>query len=199
MKKGKPPNIEVKFVKAGAIKTIRRRKPSRETAGLKYDMSQFYSMKSVLESLFGRTMYSKLKEAASFGDWQAATSKLLDSIMLSIETTVQIADQDWRDEVVSLAQDGRARIKEATTMADLFSVLSATLTQIIFIQIGDMPSHYGAEATVPLVARYWRLDRFRTVQYVQHARQREAVEALKSRREETAKRARAVEAGRNDA
>jgi hypothetical protein len=61
-----------------------KRRFSREESGLRYDMQQFYSMKVVLEQLFGKPTYQRLKETASLKDWKDSTSKLLRAIELSI-------------------------------------------------------------------------------------------------------------------
>ena len=70
--------VKVTFVKSGQM-TKSKRSSSRE-AGIRYDMSQFYSMKDVLEQLFGKRVYLRLKETASLKDWKDSTIKLLNAI-----------------------------------------------------------------------------------------------------------------------
>jgi hypothetical protein len=56
-----PPHISVKFV--GPDDKVRPgRQPTREEIGLRDDMSQFYSLRATLEALFGRPIYTELKE-----------------------------------------------------------------------------------------------------------------------------------------
>ena len=148
---------------------------------IRADMSQFYPMKSVLEQLFGKRCYRRLKETANLTDWKKETDKLLRCIELAIDTTVDVADDDWRLEIKNSLEMGRKNIKSAESITNLFSFLSATLTRLVFTQIGDLPYRGGVE-TVPLSARYWRLSGYRTVQYVQSKAQYQNQEQLREQR-----------------
>ena len=158
----------------GSEKTKGTRRLTREESGLRYDMSQFSSMKDVLEQLFGNPTYMRLKETASLSDWKKSTSQLLRAIELSIKATVTVADDDWRDAIADEIQLGLKLLQSVQHMDDLFCVLSATLTTIVFTQIGAMPKYRFTRKTVPLTERFWILNRYRTVQYVQTATQKEA-------------------------
>ena len=65
------------------------------TEELRFDMSQFYALKAVLEELLGHRVYSRLKETATLPDWKDVIQKLLRAIKIAIESTVDIADDDW--------------------------------------------------------------------------------------------------------
>src|SRR5260370_26742656 len=55
-----------------------------------------------------------------------------------------------------------------------FAGLTATLTAIVFTQLGFMPTRSRRSKKVPLSKEYWEMNNFRTVQYVQTSAQREA-------------------------
>jgi len=50
------------------------------TEGLRFDMSQFYPLKAVLEELLGHHVYLRLKETATLPDWKDVIQKLLRAI-----------------------------------------------------------------------------------------------------------------------
>jgi hypothetical protein len=152
-------------------------------------MSQFYAMKSVLENLFGHAVYLRLKETATFKDWRDEATRLLNGIGLAAKCTVQIVDREWHAELEALLESGRSRIKQAETMADLFAGLCSTLVEVVFLQLGNVPARPGSRKTaVPLQSRFWTLDGFRSVQYVQTKKQKEAAQRRAARRAEAAHR-----------
>jgi hypothetical protein len=141
-------------------------------------MSQFYAMKAVLEEAFGHLVYLKLKETTAMRDWRKETIRLLDALALAINSTVAIADQEWRDDIVDAISHGKKTIKGSSTISDLFAALSAALTRIVFMQIGQMPSRRRRARTVPLKAEFWTFNSYRSVQYVQTTTQRQALNSL---------------------
>lgn len=138
-------------------------------------MSQFYSMKDVMEQLFGKRAYLCLKETASLKDWKDYTLKLLDAILLATESSIAVADDDWRNEITDAVKEGVKLISYADHISDLFSALAATLTRIVFVQIGCMPNHRLEQKTVRLTKEWWTLSHFRSVQYVQSEAQKAAL------------------------
>lgn len=145
-----------------------------------HKMSQFYPMKAVLEMLFGRRCYMKLKEAGDLKDWKHETQRLLRAIEFSVNANVEIADQEWRSDVTDVLELGRTYVTNAESITDMFAHLSATLTRLVFLQLGQMPNHHSAEA-VPCIKQNWQLNQFRSVQYVQNTEQAAAVESLIAR------------------
>ena len=173
--------LKVTFVESGQIAKSKR-SSSRET-GIRYDMSQFYSMKDVMEQLFGKRAYLRLKETASLKDWKDSTIKLLNAILLASESSIVIADDDWRNEITDAVKLGVKLISSADHSSDLFSSLAATLTRIAFVQIGCMPNHRSQQKTVPLTKEWWTLRHFRSVQYVQSEAQKAALVQVREKRE----------------
>lgn len=149
--------------------------------GISHKMDQFYPMKAVMGSLFGRRCYMKLKEAGDLKDWKHETHRLLRAIEMSLATNVEIADQDWRSCVAGILELGHKHVSNAETIADLFAHLSATLTRLVFLQIGLQPeqieNHWRSEA-VPIIKQNWRLNQFRSVQYVQNSEQATSLESV---------------------
>jgi hypothetical protein len=132
-------------------------------------------MKAVLDQLFGNPTYQRLKDTATLKDWKESTSKLLKAIGLSIKLSVSVADDDWRDAITSEIQRGLKSIQSDDQMDELFCSLSAALTRIAFMQIGQMPRH-GVKRWpkgVPLMKEFWTLNSSRSAQYVQTAAQRD--------------------------
>jgi hypothetical protein len=147
----------------------------------RHDMSQFYPLKAVFEQLFGKRCYRRLKETAGLADWKAETLRLLRAIEVAVNTTVQVSDDTWREEIKSVLDLGRSHIAGAKSAADLFASLSATLSRLVFLQIGYLPARSGIE-TVSLAPRNWKLDAVRTVQYVQSKSQIEIAQRQHARR-----------------
>jgi hypothetical protein len=155
---------------------VRKRKPTFEEIGLKHQMSQFYSLKATMEALFGQPMYMELKETTDLAVWRKTMKKLLDAVEVSVRHSVKIADPDWHQTIKRVLNHGRERVKGARTAADLFAGLTATLTEIVFTQIGFMPTRSQRSEMVPLKKEYWEMNNFRTVQYVQTPEQSDALE-----------------------
>jgi hypothetical protein len=121
-------------------------------------------------------------------DWRNAGLKLLDAIDLSIKSTVSVADDDWFAEIADTVGRGKQRVHDAETIDSLLSCLVATLTELVFVQLGNFP-HRRLGAAAPLTPRWWTLTGFRTVQYVQTDKQRAAQAEATAKRFENAKRA----------
>lgn len=139
-------------------------------------------MKIVMEQLFGERAYLRLKETASLKDWKDATIKLLNAILIASESSITVADGDWRNELKDAVQLGVELISSADHISDLFSSLAATLTRITFVQIGCMPNHRSQQKTVPLTKEWWTLGNFRSVQYVQSEAQKAALVRVRENR-----------------
>lgn len=89
---------------------------------------------------------------------------------------MKVADPDWHKAIESVLDLGRDRVKGARTAPDLFAGLTATLTEIVFNQIGFMPTRSRRNEIVPLKKEFWEMNNFRTVQYVQTVEQKAALE-----------------------
>jgi hypothetical protein len=176
-----PPVTRIRFVSTGDMAAKPKKRPTYAEIGLRADMSQFYGMKAVLEELFGHPVYLRLKETAIMKEWRAETVRLLSAVAYAINSTVAIADQEWRQDISDIIRRGQERIRGSDTISDLFSELCATLTRIVFMQIGMMPSRTAHMKTVPLTSQFWTFRAHRSVQYVQTATQRETLDQSRLR------------------
>jgi hypothetical protein len=154
------------------------------TEGIHYDASQFFSLKTTLETLLGERTHMRLKGAASLRSWKDEVLKLLRAIEVSVKSTVEIADTDWFEEIDSVLERGRVDIARSKSATSLFANLSSTLTELVFIQLGCFPKGRRRE-TIPLTKRWWTLRWVRSVQYVQTNIQRQTAQELRDKRKKT--------------
>jgi hypothetical protein len=138
------------------------------------DISQFYTIKTAFEQVFGNKAWLDLKECTSLAIWKKYVTKLLRAVRLAIEETTQVRDDDWFAQVCECIEHGLQITTKAKTIEELLSGLSATLISVVFLQIGMFPDRRGL-SDVTLARDNWRLDNFRTVQYVQSNKQLEAL------------------------
>jgi hypothetical protein len=152
------------------------------TEELRYDMSQFYPLKAALEALLGHSVYLRLKETAPLRIWKDDIQKLLRAIKIAIRSTVETADDDWFADIESILKLGHKQVAASKTITELFAHLSATLTRLVFLQIGFLPLGRQQKETIPLTKEWWTLRTVRTVQYVQNHKQRHAAQMLRDKR-----------------
>lgn len=148
---------------------------------MRHDMSHMYALKSSIEELLGRQAWYDLKETTSAATWRRYVLKLLDAIELSVETTVQVKDDDWIADVRSNIEHGRDLARIAKTPEDAIAALSGTLLRQVFLQLGAAPFSRSSDTT-PLTPARWDFSGFRSVQYVQSQRQREDLFLSKQRK-----------------
>ena len=181
------PDIKINFVSPKNVRAPPRKRLTPEQAGIQARLEHLYPVKALMEKLFGRAAFMKIKMGGSMSDWRNASLKLLDAIDLSVKSTVEIADEDWFKEIAETIECGKERVRKADTMDDLLSYLVAALAELVFIQLGNFPFHRLSETT-PFRAERWTLAGYRSVQYVQSAKQRDAQSQLNARRAANARR-----------
>jgi hypothetical protein len=153
------------------------------TEEIRYDMSQFYSLKSAFEELLGHRVYMRLKETADLADWKDEVQRLLRAVRMAMKSTVEIADDDWFAQIDTILTRGESETSVSKTVTGLFASLSATLTRLVFLQIGFLPfGRRGQMKTIPITKEWWTLNRVRTVQYVQNSKQRQVAQTLRDKR-----------------
>jgi hypothetical protein len=130
-------------------------------------IAEHYALKALLERVLGHESFMRVKEYAPLSAWRAECTRLLKAIRVAVTSTVDIADATWRDEVEQLLARGIQRVRMAATVGELHAVLAATLGELCFLQLGDIPQRSLARKSAPLTAAHWRLTAFRSVQYVQ--------------------------------
>ena len=130
-------------------------------------------LKATVAELLGNEAWLDLKETTSLATWRGYVVKLIDAIKISIQTSIEIRDDAWANEVSENLERGRASAKSAANIEVLLSEFSTTLLRQVFIQIGMCPSRSAARA-VSLGRENWRLNGHRSVQYVQSPAQIES-------------------------
>jgi hypothetical protein len=139
---------------------------------IRADISQHCAIKMAFEQIFGNEAWLDLKECTSIATWKKYTIKLLRAIRLAVEETTQVRDDAWFTEICEHIEYGLQIARNAKLIEELLSGLSATLIRVVFLQIGMVPNR-TQDRKVTLARDNWRLDDFRTIQYVQSSRQLE--------------------------
>ncbi len=146
---------------------------------MEYRLEEAYGMKSLVENLFGKKAWLEVKHSTDVKTWKKYALKILSAIETSAEATVEIADNDWFNELHSLVEFGQGRIKGTNNTEMVFASLAASLANISFHQLGFVPSNVLQKQVTLRHKRHWKLNEFRSVQYVQNKRQFEAKETYK--------------------
>lgn len=146
---------------------------------LDYKLEEAYGMKSLVESLFGNKAWLEVKHSTDVKIWKKYALRILSAIETSAEATVEIADSDWFNELHSLVEFWQGRIKGAENTEMVFASLAASLANINFHQLGFIPSNVLQKQITLRHKSNWKLDVFRSVQYVQTKKQIEAKEEYK--------------------
>jgi len=141
-------------------------------AKIRYDMSQYYPLKAVLEQILGKATYRRLKETSDLKDWRGETARLLEAIQLSVTDTVQVADHEWYREMGETIEHGSKLLASSKSIDELLASLAATLTRLVFLQLGFVPLRRHQDRAV-LRKGNWRLDGHRSVQFVQTEQQKQ--------------------------
>lgn len=140
-------------------------------------MENAYGLKSLIENLFGNKAWLEIKHAADITTWRKYSIRIVQAIRFSADTNVLIADSKWHKELSRIADFGIDRMKQAKTLEELFSNLSATLAQLSFLQLGRVPSNCLRKQVTLRHAGNWKLNQYRTVQYIQDKHQAANLEA----------------------
>jgi hypothetical protein len=185
---GEMPNFKIEFVAPGGVRKKPGKRLTPREAGIRAQLEHLYPVKALIEKLFGKAAFMKIKMGGSMNDWRDAATKLLDAIGLSVKSTVKIADEDWFKEIAETVTRSKTRIREADTIDGLLSYLVQGLAELVFIQLGNFPMHRISQTT-PLTPKWWTLTGYRSVQYVQTDKQKKAQACLNETRAANARRA----------
>lgn len=137
--------------------------------------------------MFGKRAWLEIKHATDLKVWKKYSVRTLSAIECSARATVQIADDEWFDELASIIKHGKERIKSAKDTEQLLAALSASLAEISFFQLGAIPDHVRSQQVTLRHPGNWKLSSFRSVQYVQSAEQARAKKAYNKRLQSTQK------------
>jgi len=138
-------------------------------------IEKYYSLKATFERLWGKGTYLELKHCSDLSVWKKYATRTLKASLISIQETVQIKDDDWQERVDGIINHGIEMIKLSKDFDDLYETLAASYIELSFHQIGLMPSRPSNVRPV-LKTQDWKLDGYRSVQYVQAPEQRKSLE-----------------------
>lgn len=122
--------------------------------------------------MFGEEAWYDLKESNHLPTWRKYAVKVLKAVKLAITDTVEICDQKWVDKVCSCLDRGIDLVNKMDEIDEIISVLAATMIEVSFWQVGFMPKHNGKEVKSPLRKGAWKLNRYRSVVYLQNKEQK---------------------------
>lgn len=143
-------------------------------------IEKYYALKDTFERLWGRNTYLDLKHCSDIRRWKRYCERTLRVSGMAAIDSVLIADDDWHVTFANIVQRGIERIKSAKNFDDLFQNFAATYMEMSFHQFGWMPS-VSPSYRSKLKQGGWKLDGFRSVQYVQSPQQKANFERREQR------------------
>lgn len=142
---------------------------------MRYNHEDGYALKDLFENLFGSNAWYDIKHSTDLKKWKKYSEKALSALEKSAQTTVKIVDDEWLNEFSSIIELGKSRIESSKDFEQLFSNLAASFGELSFLQLGMRPRRKGINKITLRHPSDWKLDRYRSVQYVQNPEQREAL------------------------
>ena len=149
---------------------------------MEYNLENCYAMKSLVENLFGSSAWYEVKHSTDPKVWRKYSTRILSAISVSARATVSIADSEWHEELNSLVEFGQSRIKSSASTELIFANLAASLASISFHQLGLVPCNIRSKQVTLRHEGNWKLDCFRSVQYVQSKEQKATKERFNASR-----------------
>lgn len=134
-------------------------------------IEKFYALKSLFENIWGDGTYIELKHCSDLKVWKSYCERTLRATQIAASDTVVIADEAWHGELSSIVEKGIRSMKAAQDFTDLFQYFAAMYAEISFHQLGHMPRRRIGKRS-RLQKGNWRLDEYRSVQYVQNNEQK---------------------------
>lgn len=141
---------------------------------LRHDISQLYSLKAAIEQVLGKQAWLDLKECTDLRTWKKYIGWLIDAIKVSAQESVRVYDDEWLIEFKSNLEYGSKNLKSSKNIEELLSGFTAMLLRQVFLQLGMTPNRKRTDK-VTMRKENWRLDQYRSVQYVQSPDQIEAL------------------------
>jgi hypothetical protein len=145
---------------------------------VRYNEEDGYALKHLFESLFGRNAWLEIKHSTNLRQWKKYSIRVLSALEVSAKITVQVADEEWFGQFASTIEHGKRRVNSSKDFEQLFASLAASLGELSFLQLGMMPMRSTQENITVRHQSNWKLDRYRSVQYVQNSEQLAATHNL---------------------
>ena len=147
-------------------------------------IERYYRLKAIFERIWGKGTYLELKHCSDLKVWKRYCERTLRATELAASDTVLIVDEDWQNELSEIIEHGIDGVTSASGFDELFQYFAATYAEVSFHQFGFMPS-VDLAARSQLRRGNWRLDAFRSVQYIQTPEQKESQARRKKKREKS--------------
>ena len=133
-----------------------------------------FSIKSEIGRVLGLNAWYALKETTNTAVWKKYFEKVLKSYLAAAKATVTVADDHWHKEFEENIKDAIKRVRGANDFDCALDVFCAALIRQSYLQLGlVLKRGPSSMEEVRLVPGSWRLNSFRTVQYVQTREQRD--------------------------
>ncbi|MBU9696707.1 hypothetical protein GU927_002495 [Rhodobacteraceae bacterium HSP-20] len=145
--------------------------------------SDALNLKAAIEELLGADEWYRLKDTRSVAKWKASFLRVMNSSEVAIRATIKITDCDQLESLRSIIDQGRHDVRKSASLIDAFSAFSATFLRLSFQQLGHMPNRKGRRTSTRAIPAHWKLDTYRSVQYVQSDMQALWVEYRKDERD----------------
>ena len=129
------------------------------------------ALKKAMEESFGPDAWYALKETTDPKVWKKYFIKALRSYVVAAKNSITIHDHEWIAEFEENSMRCQEQIKKCKSFDEALGQFSAGIMRQSYLQIGLIPRHRGKHQ-VTLRATDWKLNNFRTVQYVQSEEQR---------------------------
>jgi len=156
---------------------------------MRYNMEDGYVLKHLFENLFGRKAWLDLKHSTDLPKWKNYCARLLSAIEVSAKTTIQVVDEQWLRELAAQVEHGKNLIKLSKDFEQLFASLAGSLGNISFLQLGLIPTRLTQDSVTLRHTSNWKLDSYRSVQYVQNQTQQENLKGQLERKSAYQKKA----------
>ncbi len=99
------------------------------------EYTKYLVLKSAIEELFGNEAWYALKESNHIPTWRKYGVKTLQAVSVAIEATVDVFDDQWRQEIDNQLGDGIEKIKKGNDIDEIVATLAGTLIRVTFTQI----------------------------------------------------------------
>jgi len=150
---------------------------------VRYNEEDGYALKHLFESLFGGNAWLEIKHSTDLRQWKKYSVRVISALEVAAKATVQVADEEWFGQFDSTIEHGKRRINSSKDFEQLFASLAASLGEMSFLQLGMMPMRSTQKNITVRHQSNWKLDRYRSVQYVQNAEQLAATHNLSVERD----------------
>lgn len=150
---------------------------------MRYNEEDGYALKHLFESLFGRDAWLEIKHSTDLRQWKKYSVRVLSALEVSAKATIQVVDEEWFSQFTSIIEHGKSRVNSSKDFEQLFANLAASLGEVSFLQLGMMPKRSTQENISLRHQGNWKLDCYRSVQYVQNAEQLTATHNLSVERD----------------